>query len=457
MAGKIYAATMAPDRSLLWLPALFSVCIGILWAFRTFKAAYLTPLRHVPGPAHARFSNLVLKYNVVCGRRAMYIHSLHAKYGPYVRISPSEVAVSDVAGFRKVHRAGSDFRKSDWYGKFNNTQVPGVFAMTDPRAHGIRRRLFAQQLSNSAVLQYEDTVRAKTELALSKIGRDASVGNADIFKWWTAMATDTAAELSFGSSFGILEHEKKSQYITDLETTMVISGVRVELSWLYAVASILPLKAVQDALRLPTRLQAYGRTAIEKHKEAVAQNPELKSIFGRFLDPKRQQTEISDQEIAIEAANFIVAGSDTTAVSLTYLVWAVLRPANRKVHERLCEEVASLPVGASAKEIGSLPYLGNVITETLRLYGAAPGSLPRIVPSGGATLGETYLPEGVTVSTQAYSIHRDPAIFQDPERCAMADTDQIDTDLRQVPARAVGSRDATNEGCLSSIRSRCQK
>lgn len=397
-----------------WLAVAVAVCLSAIGACRLLKIAYLTPLRHVPGPAYAHWTNLVLKYNVVRGRRTMYIHSLHAKYGPYVRISPSEVAVCDVVGFRTMHRVGSDFRKSDWYGKFNDMKVPGVFAMTDPKAHGARRRLFAQQLSNTAVLRYEETVRAKVELALDKIGRDAGVGNADILKWWTAMATDVAAELSFGSSFGILEHESKGQYMTDLETTMLISGVKVELPCLVGLASFVPVKALQDALRLPQRLAAYGRWAIERHKEAVARDPDLRSIFARFLDPKRQQSEISDEEIAIEAANFIVAGSDTTAVSLTYLVWAVLRPASCVVREKLCEEVASLPTTASARDIGALPYLGHVVTETLRLYGAAPGSLPRVVPGDGAILGDVYVPGGVTVSTQAYSIHRDPTVFPDP-------------------------------------------
>lgn len=35
-----------------------------------------------------------------------------------------------------------------------------------------------------------------------------SRGVADVFKWWTFMATDIIGELSFGESFRMLEHGK---------------------------------------------------------------------------------------------------------------------------------------------------------------------------------------------------------------------------------------------------------
>ncbi len=59
--------------------------------------------------------------------------------------------------------------------------------------------------------------------------------------------------------------------------------------------------------------------------------------------------------------------------------------------------------------------MNKVIDETLRLYSAAPGSLPRIVPAGGAILGGYHIPGGTTVSTQAYTFHRNPKIFPNPE------------------------------------------
>ncbi|KAJ5208034.1 hypothetical protein N7449_002413, partial [Penicillium cf. viridicatum] len=68
------------------------------------------------------------------------------------------------------------------------------------------------------------------------------------------------------------------------------------------------------------------------------------------------------------------------------------------------------------KSLRDLPYLNQVINETLRLYTAVPFGLPRLVPPEGAQFNGYHVPRGITVSTQAYSLHRDHAIFPDPDK-----------------------------------------
>lgn len=110
----------------------------------------------------------------------------------------------------------------------------------------------------------------------------------------------------------------------------------------------------------------------------------------------------------------MVAGNGTTAVTLTYLIWAVL--SDRRVRSTLEAELDALADGFNDAELEALPYLTAVIEETLRLYGSAPGSLPRVVPAGGLTVGENHLPAGTVVNTQAYTLHRDSRIYPDPLR-----------------------------------------
>ncbi|KAI7969201.1 hypothetical protein EIK77_006106 [Talaromyces pinophilus] len=198
---------------------------------------------------------------------------------------------------------------------------------------------------------------------------------------------------------------------------MIISGIRAELSTFVKLAGYLPIPPVQNALKLSDRLNTYGRVAIENHKEYINSSAGSNSIsfFSRFLDSSRNG-DISIPQISAEASNLIIAGSDTTAVSLTYLVWAVNRPQNREIKRKLQAEIDSLPLDASLADISELKYLRMVVDESLRLYGAAPGSLPRVCPPGGAKLGDYFIPGGTTVSTQAYNLHWDGAIFENPER-----------------------------------------
>ena len=198
---------------------------------------------------------------------------------------------------------------------------------------------------------------------------------------------------------------------------MMIGGIRAEMGPLVKIAEKLPIKSVQHALSLNDRLDAAGATAIENHKDHIGKTGEggHQTLFSKFVDPTKNQ-ELSIHAIGAEAGNLIVAGSDTTAVSLTYLVWTLLRPQHRQIKEKLLIEIASLPVDAGMTDIISLKFLRQVIDESLRLYGAAPGSLPRIAPSEGAELGKYFVPGGTTVSVQAYTLHRDGNVFADPER-----------------------------------------
>ena len=79
-------------------------------------------------------------------------------------------------------------------------------------------------------------------------------------------------------------------------------------------------------------------------------------------------------------------------------------------------EVLGLSDNFTDAELERLPVLHAVIEETLRLYGAAPTPLPRVVPTGGIQLGGYHLPAGTDVATQSWTLHRDPENFSNPER-----------------------------------------
>lgn len=62
----------------------------------------------------------------------------------------------------------------------------------------------------------------------------------------------------------------------------------------------------------------------------------------------------------------------------------------------------------------SLKYLDAVVREGLRMGMSTPTRLPRVVPRGGWSYNEHHLPEGTQVGCQSYTLHFNPAVFQDP-------------------------------------------
>lgn len=196
----------------------------------------------------------------------------------------------------------------------------------------------------------------------------------------------------------------------------MIAGITVELPLFVAIAKWLPIPTLRYAFALPGRLDEYGHQAIQNMRNIAAINETAgksgTSIFTK-LDDSDKNASLTDYEIEHEASNLTVAGSDTTGISLTYTVWALLRPQNKSCKAKLMEELST---ASPETQLSSLPYLNSVVKEGLRLYGAAPGSLPRVVPKGGAVLGGFAMPEGSTVSTQAYTYHREEQIFPNPDK-----------------------------------------
>lgn len=373
--------------------------------------ALRSPLNKIPGPFLARITNLPLKLAVISGRRIQYVDDLHRKYGPYVRISPEEIAVNDPQGFKKIHAIGSGFEKTQWYDNVTMFPRPTLFAMIDGKQHAQRRRLFARGFSKTNIKQnWEDVMREKIELAVTKIIRGSQGGTSvDILKWWTLMASDISSHLLFGESFCTLENGEINEYIRVLTNALKGNGIGAELPLLRAIGKRLPFQATKELFRTNELLANHAKIAVRNIKASQ----QSKNVFANIASEAEKGEGLTDQDVEVETIALFVAGTDTTAISLTYLIWAVLsRPELQKQIET---EAITLKAGYRDADIeAECPLLNAAIEEALRLYGAAPGALPRTVPAGGVNLGEYYLPQGSIVSTHAYSMHRDPSLFPNP-------------------------------------------
>ena len=181
---------------------------------------------------------------------------------------------------------------------------------------------------------------------------------------------------------------------------------------LYAVFKYIPIPLVQNMFIAHDKLLSRGEEAIINSRENA--RPDLKNVFASVLAQDEKEGGLTEDDIRAEVGSFIVAGSETTSNTLTYAIWAVL--CDRALQSTLEEEVACVPAPLTDSKLERLEILNAVLQEALRLYMAVPGPQPRVVPAGGATMGGHFFPEGTIVTTQAYTLHRDPTAFPDPDR-----------------------------------------
>ncbi|KAK5119731.1 hypothetical protein LTR85_007307 [Meristemomyces frigidus] len=295
---------------------------------------------------------------VMAGRRIHYVHAMHAQYGPYVRLAPNEIGVNDARGFKQIHAISSGFTKTQWYQDLVFMARPGIFAMIDSKAHAARRKLFARPFSKTHLREHwEDTVRAKVELAVSGMQDEArSTGTVDILKRWIFMASDVSSTLMFGDCFHTLEKGEAHDCIRILQKALMGGGIGAEMPIVREIGRRLPMRA-SEIFGANKFLEDYGQAAVDNMKSQQGG----KNIFANVMAEAERGEPMDDLDVKLEATGLIVAGTDTTAISLTYLVWAVLSRPTLQVE--LEKEIATLPGGYRDADLEHLPLLQAVVSE----------------------------------------------------------------------------------------------
>lgn len=344
----------------------------------------------------------------------------------------------DVQAAKEIHSVKATYAKAPWYRTFATPGTENVFSTTDIEFHRRHRRLLQGPLSETNLKVFHPVIEQRVDLAIQRMKEETKIrGATDVLKWFLFLATDTVGELTFGESFRTLEsgevglmeplskersfdkanHQQKNEYTKNLETHIRTGAKRTTFPLIAKIGLYVPIPGFRDTTDVVRKNIQFAEDSLRRYQKLVDKDPENPppTLFTKLFRGEEDEA-LTMKEIRDEAMIYILAGSDTTALTLTYLVWAVSRDG--AIRRTLVDELAGLPRGSGFDdaELRRLPFLNQVIDEALRLYASAPAGLPRVVPPGGATLAGYALPGGTVVSTQAYSFHRIESIFPDPER-----------------------------------------
>jgi cytochrome P450 len=171
--------------------------------------------------------------------------------------------------------------------------------------------------------------------------------------------------------------------------------------------------------RLSRGLDAVRRIVDDVVAERRAQGPSPSGddMLGLLLaarDAEDGSDRLSDSEVADQAMLFLLAGHDTTAVTLACtLVQLALAPEWQAI---LHDEIDATLCGRtpSAADVDRLPWTGRAVREAMRLYPAAHGMARSAY--GNEILGGYRIPAGSWVEVSPWGVHHSPAVWQDPLR-----------------------------------------
>ncbi|KAH8887892.1 cytochrome P450 [Thozetella sp. PMI_491] len=405
-----------------------AVLLGLV-AARFLYIRLSSPLRSIPGPFAARLSRLWYFDRVRNGRFEKDNIALHCKYGPVVRVAPNFYSIDDPAVVKTVYGHSSRFRKADWYYGWQHPSPERwtLFSDRDIRRHAEARRRFQALYSMSSIVTYEKFVDECGDLFLEKLRGLATEGPRyiDLGHWFQCYAFDVVACLTYGRRLGFLDQGNDDgvfHMLDQLGTYSTLVGIYPDIyRLLFHVTSKLPNSGakgrlfVQDFVAKHVALRQKERAAGEKPLRGVEGGKNIDFLDRLLAQHEEDPEKVTKYHVMMMGTSNIIAGSDTTAVSLDAVLYHLLK--NPRVLAKLREELSDrasrgqLSERVTFKESQELPYFQAVMKEALRMHPATGLPLWRVVPDGGTEISGHFFPAGTVVGLNSWTAHYNQDVF----------------------------------------------
>jgi len=265
---------------------------------------------------------------------------------------------------------------------------------------------------------------------------------------------DCSGEILFNHPVGSLHAQIPFQKAFDF--------LQVEIEKLIAIPFLryIPSPKYNAALKVCNDFVAeiIQRAKSDQH---LAERNDLLAQFMTMRDENGNLQIKDDQYLRDLLMNFLIAGRDTTATTLTWLFHEL--SLNPRVHDRIYAEIQTLfpdTIPTTLDEVRSLKYLKDSINETLRLHPPVPKVLR-------CSVNDDVLPSGYKIKASSnvlydtYALHRNEEIWGadalvfDPDRWTDERTKSIGSfeflPFHGGPRRCLGFDLAYNEVKLATV------
>jgi cytochrome P450 len=277
------------------------------------------------------------------------------------------------------------------------------------------------------MVSYEPYVNECTTLLCDRLSEFASAkGIVDMGHWFQCYAFDVIGLITFSKRFGHLDAGNDiAGVISTLDKANLLSSlIGLYPSWFPMIFKFLSQRAAKGS-NTPTGtayVMWFAQSQIESRRHtdmAASDGPE--DFIGKMLRKRAEgggsRKTIDDQTLLSTAGANIAAGSDTTAITLSAVLYYLC--CNPEMMRKLRAELDSHTSGGEAltfQKVQSLPYLQAVIKEALRMHPATGFTMPRIVPAGGCTIAGRFIPAGVSINPVLLGALPGPAGLTGPTR-----------------------------------------
>ncbi|KAH9427878.1 Cytochrome P450 monooxygenase abl2 [Pyricularia oryzae] len=205
----------------------------------------------------------------------------------------------------------------------------------------------------------------------------------NVANWFTYLAFDIMGDLCFAEPFGCLDQAANTEWSTS------VINVFVSATWTQGIRRLSGtgtwLESLMTWLLVPAKAAEWRRTHLNNSRERtlrrLASSEQDHADFIYHILNSEGKSTLSHNEVILNVALMISAGTDTTATALTG--WTYFVCTHPEVYRRLIDEVrGGLPTEDHIRweNVRKMSYLEATIHEALRLYPPSPASQQRVVP-----------------------------------------------------------------------------
>ncbi|KAF3386264.1 hypothetical protein F1880_001608 [Penicillium rolfsii] len=377
--------------------------LGIYGSMMIYRA-FFHRLSQFPGPFLARLSNF---YVTSLSARKLHLYEetekLHGIYGDYVRLGPTELSITDPNAVKALYSSQAKVSKGPWY----TILEPRVSLQQErnKQEHARRRKAWDQAFSARALRDYEPRVSHYTSQLIDAIEKHLG-SSMDISRWFNYYSFDVMGDLSFGESFNMLVDGKDAYILKQLHADMKGIGLFSHLTWLFPFVKRIP-GLNREYLKLWTWVG-------ERVNGRIRNNSGRPDVFSWVLKAYEQGPRSKQDTLNLhgDAYLIIIAGSDTTAATLTNIFFHIV--SDQALYKKLQDELDALS-DLSHDKLREIKLLDAVINETLRLHPAVPSGTQRLSPPEGMTISGKYVPGDVMLCIPSHALFRDGRVFARPD------------------------------------------
>ncbi|KAL4874373.1 cytochrome P450 [Aspergillus karnatakaensis] len=411
---------MAP---IFLIPLGAVACCVVVSIYRLF----FHPLSHIPGPKLAAITHAYEFYFDVIKKGTLIweIERLHKIYGPIIRINPREVHILDPEYYEEIYTSSARRRHKDpvFQSQFN-VMMSSISAI-EAETHRARRSLFERSFSKRAVQNIEGFINGhidKLIYHLTNAAKGQSVVRLDTA--FAALASDLIHEYLYGFNPGNLDIEGFNSHVRDAINGL-FEGAHLLyfFPFLHAIMDSMPLWLWEKLSPAAFALLSEKQTLYQRGVDVI-KTPELASkgnaIGGKLIRDLTASTVPEHlrkpDRVMHEGFAIIVGAVETQTRPLAVAAWHIY--SRDDVRSRLREELKTVMATPDSRptwnELEQLPYLSNVVNESLRLATGIAGRSPRVAPNEALVYKGLTIPPGTVMSHINYFVLMDSHIFPNP-------------------------------------------